>query len=276
MCTFLCTQSFFHRFPIRQEHSDEDEGGAEEEKEGDFLVEEQPREDNRREGVDIDVVRGGDGADLLHRPIPHDETQHRGDKTEEEQIGKDFGSQQQRHRRHIGHENVVGNHRQKAVEKDFPRDENDVVAAVGANHQQAIDRPAKASEERQRIAKGREVEHEMAVEHDDNDAERCQNRAEHLRRAQSFRLVEATNERGGEERTQADDERGVGGGRVVHRLVFGQKIQRTTRNAESDHQQFVFPVVRQPPKASFLPFCQRKRQEQHVGDDESQRENLGR
>ena len=116
----------------------------------------------------------------------------------------------------------------------------------------------------------------MAVEHDDNDAERRQNRAEHLRRAQSFRLVEATDERGGEERTQADDERGVGGGRVVHRLVFGQKIQRTTRNAESDHQQFVFPVVRQPPKASFLPFCQRKRQKQHIGDEESQREDLGR
>ena len=277
MCTFLCTQSIFHGFPIRQIHSDENQGGAEKEVNRDGFVEQQPRENNRRERIDIDVVRRRDGADLLHRPVPHDETEHRGDKAEKEQIGEDFGLQQERHRRHFfWHENVIGNHRQQAVEKHFPRDENHVVAAVCANHQQAINRPTKAGEKRQRVANRREMEHEMAVEHDNDDSDGCQHRAEHLRRTQSLRLIKTTDERSGEKRSQADDERGVGRGRVVHRLVFGEKIQRTARNAEPDHQQFVFPVVCQPPKTSFLPLGKRKRQEQHVGNDESQGENLGR
>ena len=277
MCTFLCTQSIFHGFPIRQIHSDENQGGAEKEVNRDGFVEQKPRENNRREGIDIDVVRGGDGADLLHRPVPHDETEHRCHKAEKEQIGEDFGLQKEQHRRHsFRHENVIGNHRQQTVEKDFPRDENHVVAAVCANHQQAINRPTKAGEKRQRVAEGREMEHEMTVEHDDDDTDGSQHRAKHLRRTQPFRFVETTDERSGEKRSQADDERGVGRGRVVHRLVFGEKIQRTARNAESDHQQFILPVVGQPSKAPFPPLGKRKRQEQHIGNDESQGENLGR
>ena len=94
--------------PVGQIHSDEDEDGAHEEPDGDLLAENPPGEKNRYERIQVDIVRGHDGAELVHHPRPSQEAGHRGDAAEEEQVEQDVAATEHAERRCLGEEKEIG------------------------------------------------------------------------------------------------------------------------------------------------------------------------
>ena len=86
-------------------------------------------------------------------------------------------------------------------------------------HQQAINCPAKTGSKGQQVAKGREMEHEMTVEHDDGHTQKGYQRTKCLNARDLLRLAEEQGkEQHGKERTGADDKRGVR--RRGERIIF--------------------------------------------------------
>ena len=113
----------------------------------------------------------------------------------------------------------------------------------------------------------------MAVEHDCRHTEHSHQGSRHLDRSQAQRAIEQAYEQRGEHGTAAHDERGVGGRGVVHRRVLGQEVQGAARQSQRGQQQLVLPRVC---PAAERPAHERECQQQHVGDDEAQREDLSR
>ena len=74
---------------VGKEHTGEDEDGAEEEPDGDLLVEQPPGEEDGGQGVQVDPVGGDDGTELADDPVPNEEAEHRGDDAEEEKVEED-------------------------------------------------------------------------------------------------------------------------------------------------------------------------------------------
>ena len=73
-------------FPVGEVHAEEDESGAEEEPNGDLLVEQPPGEQNGGDGIEVDPVRRDHRTELADDPVPDEVTKHRGDDSEEEEI----------------------------------------------------------------------------------------------------------------------------------------------------------------------------------------------
>jgi len=80
---------------IAEVHAYEDEQCAEEEIEGDAFGEDEPGEDDRGDGIEIDVVGDDDCSQFLHDPIPRQITEHGGDATQEHQVGQYVKTQNQ-------------------------------------------------------------------------------------------------------------------------------------------------------------------------------------
>ena len=78
--------SFLLLFPIGEVHAEEDEGRAEKEPDGDFLVEQPPGEQNGGDGIEVDPVRRDHRTELADDPVPGEITEHRGDDSQEEKI----------------------------------------------------------------------------------------------------------------------------------------------------------------------------------------------
>ena len=266
--------------PISQIHAEEDEQGAEKEEDGDLLGEDDPGEEDGSDGVEVDVVGGDDRPELRHHPVPGEEAGHRGHTAEEKQVQKNRGIEDLKNGRSedpglIGEGDEIGNHREQPVDEHLAGDEERGVSLRGGYHQQRIEAPAEGSTEGQRVAQGREMEHEMAIEHDDGHAQGCHQRAYRLRAVQALRLVEDGDMSGGQEGRETDDERGVGCGGIVHRRVLREEIERASRDPEGQHHQLVAPGSREPAEGvSALP--QRVGEQEDVGDDEAKCENLGR
>lgn len=163
----------------------------------------------------------------------------------------------------------VGNHRYQAVEEELAGDEQRGVALHGGYHQQAVARPREAGSKGECVACGREMEHETAVQFDDDYADNSQQTSRYLYAPQPLFAIEQGDEQGSKQRAEADDECRVGRRRVVHGGIFRQEVERAACQSESEHDEFVLPAFGEPtertPKGS-------KAQEKRIGDDEPQRE----
>ena len=73
-------------FPVGEVHSKEDESGAEEEPDGDLLVEQPPGKEDSGDGIEVNPVCGDDRTELPDDPVPDEVTKHRGDDSQEEKI----------------------------------------------------------------------------------------------------------------------------------------------------------------------------------------------
>ena len=62
--------------PIGEIHACKDEDGAEEEPDGDLLMEEPPGEEDSGDGVEIDPVGGNNGTQLADDPVPDEVAEH--------------------------------------------------------------------------------------------------------------------------------------------------------------------------------------------------------
>ena len=62
--------------PIGEIHACKDEDGAEEEPDGNLLVEEPPSEEDGGDGVEIDPVGSNDGAEFADDPVPDEVAEH--------------------------------------------------------------------------------------------------------------------------------------------------------------------------------------------------------
>jgi len=71
---------------IGEVHAEEDKGGAEEEPEGDLLVEQPPGKEDGGDGIEVDPVRGNHRPELSDDPVPCEVAEHRGNDTEEEEV----------------------------------------------------------------------------------------------------------------------------------------------------------------------------------------------
>ena len=78
--------SFLLLFPIGEVHAEEDEGRAEKEPDGDFLVEQPPGEEDGGDRIEVNPVCGDDRTELADDPVPGEITEHRGDDSQEEEI----------------------------------------------------------------------------------------------------------------------------------------------------------------------------------------------
>ena len=178
----------------------------------------------------------------------------------------------------FGEKQEIGYHRKQTVDEDLARDENGIVLQIGRNHQHGVETPAEGSPKGQRVAKGREMEHEMAIEYDNDHAQGCHQRPQRLDTRQSQRTKEERYQEGGHKGRETDDERGIGGRGVVHRRVLRQEIECTTCNAQSEHQHLVLPAFgKQLERLSpTLLHGERIGEQEHIGDDEAKREDLRR
>ena len=73
-------------FPVGEVHTEEDKGRAEEEPNGDLLVEQPPGKEDSGDGIEVNPVCGDDRTELADDPVPDEVTKHRGDDSQEEKI----------------------------------------------------------------------------------------------------------------------------------------------------------------------------------------------
>ena len=85
------------------------------------------------------------------------------------------------------------------------------------------------------------MEHEMAVEHHNDDAYRRHHRSHNLQTVQPLGTIEHRDEQGCKQRTETDYQRRVGCSGIDHSGVLRQEIERAARHAQCHHQQFVLP-----------------------------------
>ena len=69
---------------VSKVYAEEDEDGAEEEPEGNLLVEEPPGEEDGGDWIEIDPVGGDDSSELADDPVPEEVAEHGGDNAEEQ------------------------------------------------------------------------------------------------------------------------------------------------------------------------------------------------
>ena len=114
------------------------------------------------------------------------------------------------------------------------------------------------------------MKHKPAVQYHDDHTHKCQKRTQQLDDMNAVGiLIDQTNQQGGKERTRTDNERGIGGGGKVHRLILAAEIERTARNAQQRHLSLILPGIGK--ETAMI-----ERQHQHVGDAETQGEDLSR
>ena len=103
-------------------------------------------------------------------------------------------------------------------------------------------------------------------------------RTQRLNTCQSQRTEEERYQERSHEGRETDDERGVSRRGVVHRRVFCQEIERTSCDAKSKHQHLVLPAFgkQQERLSPTLLHDKRISEQQHVGNDKAERENLCR
>lgn len=264
-----------HFLPIRQIHTQQDKDRANDEIDRYLFRENQPGKEDGGDGIEVNIIGGSDGAEFLHYPVPRQETKHGGHATEEKQIGEDVGTEHKRGRGKAGDEQIIWYHGEQAVKKHLAGNEHRIVTLIGGNHQQAINRPTKTGGECQCIAQRGEMKHETPIEHHDRHTDGSQQRARHLHGSQSFRLVEKANQCRGEDGAKADDERGVRGCGMVHRLILGQEIERATRYAKPHHPQFVTPCPALDAESIAFGY-QVEGKQQDIGNGEAECEYLRR
>ena len=102
-------------------HAGKDEDGAEEEPGGDLLVEQPPGKDDGGDGVEIDPVGGDDGSQLADDPVPEQETDHRGNDAQKQDVPDDGLAENDVERGEPRHEAIVGNDGQQPVEEQLTR-----------------------------------------------------------------------------------------------------------------------------------------------------------
>ena len=115
------------------------------------------------------------------------------------------------------------------------------------------------------------MQDELSVEYDDGNSDCCEECAGDLSFCEPIGVVASRDDERCGERTGADDERDVGGGGVVERLVFGQEIECSACHSEGKHEEFVAPRIAQP---SVVVASQGEGKEEDVGDDEPEGEDV--
>ena len=73
-------------FPVGEVHTEENQGRAEEEPDGDLLVEQPPGKEDSGDGIEVNPVRSDDRTEFADDPVPGKVTKHRGDDSQEEKI----------------------------------------------------------------------------------------------------------------------------------------------------------------------------------------------
>ena len=76
-------------FLVGQIHACQNQGRAEEEPNGDLLVEQPPGKADRGDRIEIDPVGSDNSSKFADDPIPKEIANHRGDDTQEQQVKKD-------------------------------------------------------------------------------------------------------------------------------------------------------------------------------------------
>ena len=259
---------FLFCLPVGSVHTYEDAGSTCEEVGSDFLAQYPGGKDHGGDGVEINPVGGFDGSQLGDAPVPREETHHGSQAAQEEQVGKYHGMREHLRGGKTWHHGIIGQNGEYAIEEHLSRDECGTVLVGHRLHEQRIDSPAHTGCESQRIAHRREMEHETAVEHHDDHAYKCQQRTHQLNHMNVRGAIDEPHQQGGEKRTRADDERGVGGGGEVHRLVLAQKVERAARNAQQHHPALIAPRRGEEPTVV-------ETQHQHISHEETKGEYLG-
>ena len=95
-----------------------------------------PGEEHRGDGIEIDIVGHHYGTQLLHGPVPREETEHGGHTTQEQKICQHVWTEDDTERRHFRPYKEVGNHGQQSIYEHLTGDENRVVTLIGRDHQQ--------------------------------------------------------------------------------------------------------------------------------------------
>ena len=119
----------------------EDKEGADERHPSETLVEEEQRGYRGKERIQIEVIGGREGAEVLQHQVPHHKADERSQYPQEEQITPNGRDQQPLQGEVPGLEEKDGQNGEQAVEKDFPRDENRAVAPLQLEDNQAIEGP---------------------------------------------------------------------------------------------------------------------------------------
>ena len=146
--------SFLLLFPIGEVHAEEDEGRAEEEPNGDLLVEQPPGKEDGGDGIEVNPVGGDDGTQLTDDPVPDEETDHGGHNTQEQQVPKHLRAQDDLQGRKAGKDQIVGEYCQQTVEEHLSRDKKGGIAFGDRFHQQGVDGPAQTGAKGQDVAQG--------------------------------------------------------------------------------------------------------------------------
>ncbi len=193
---------------------------------------------HRGDGVDVDVIRGRNDAKALDANRPKTEASGRGYQAEKREVTDDDRLRQLLHCGQLfGKGNEPWDDADEAIEERLATDESRVVRYEQTNDDR-IESPAKASSKGKRIAKWREVQHELTIEHNTSHAYESQCCSSNLHWSESL-AKETAKEQCGEQRTAANDERCVGGSCVDERQILRQEIQTTARYAQGKHEQFV-------------------------------------
>ena len=135
-------------------------------------MEQPPGKEDGGDGVEVDPVGGDDGTELANDPVPEEEAEHGGDNAQEEQIEENGIIKELKNGRAglCWETNIIRNNGDETVYEHLAGDEGGGILIGSRFHQQRVDGPAETGAEGQQVAEGREVEHEMTVEHDDGHA----------------------------------------------------------------------------------------------------------
>ena len=167
------------------------------------------RKDDSGYRVEIHPVGTSHSSKTRHAQTPCQITQHGCHTTKKQEIYKHCWTQEDFHVGHFRHHQIIWQYGQNAIEEHLACDKHCRIAVHHRFHQQRVESPTEACPESKSVAKRREMEHEMSVEHNYRHAHTRQQRPCNLQWTETLGLVEQTYYQGCEQGAGADDERHV-------------------------------------------------------------------
>ena len=201
---------------------------------GEGLVQEDGTDNQRGDRIEVKVVACGDYCQAPADDAPDKETEERGYQSKIQQVGPDFGFEQQTAVRgeqwravtRIGIDKDDGDDGDETPEENLARDDIRVVATLEDLEDNAVESPAKSGQKTQQNDPGVVVEYEDAVQYYHRDAAERDDGAGQKPFAEVLCLPEdvmyqgRVDGRGGD--NQGDSRRVVG---QLDGIVFGQEVE---------------------------------------------------
>lgn len=257
-------------FPLpfaRPVDTTENQGGSGEAYPGDGFAQYQGGANHGKYRIQVDIVRGAQGAQVVHHYVPYRKANERSQDAQEKEVHQHFGLQEARQGELPGVDPEGRQDGEHAVEEHLAGDEEAGVAAAQPADDEAVEGPREGGQQGEKVAQRIEPQDKAAVVDHQGNAQQGNERPDEQVAAGRFPAVEGQSQKGGQQRGGADNERDIGGQGDAQGGVFGQEIERTASDAGSHHPGFVAPGVGQEAVGGNEPDAQ-------VGDEEAEQEDF--